>query len=378
MRALIVSTVAVALALLPAIAAAATCGAPAELQDGWRVAAPAGEGLDPQAICAIGPQLEKMAEADAQGAAVVRHGALVYERYFAGEDQRWHRPLGRVPHDANTLHDLRSITKSITALLVGIACDRGWLKSLDAPIFAFFPEDADLRTAEKNRITLHDLLTMTSGLAWVEDRPADSIWRRVRTSPDPYRIVLEQPLAATPGTLWNYNSGGAELVGAIVKQAVNRPLDRFADEALFEPLGFRDWEWLQLANGNPAAAGGLRLRPRDLAKIGQLVLNGGEWHGRRLVRAAWIKEMTAPQVTFGAHLGGASAYGYLWWLGRSSVRSREFDWVAGIGYGGQRLFVVPSADLVVAVTAGVYTRRSAQDLAGDTVLDAVLSAIRRP
>ncbi len=362
-----------ALCLAPAIAVAkapADCGAPADLHDGWKVAAPAQEGLDPKLICAIGPRLEKMTDANPNGVVVVRHGALVYEHYF----------VGGIEYGADTLHGIRSITKSVVALLVGIAFDRGWVKSLDTPVFSFFPEDADLRTPDKDRITLRDLLTMTSGLQWPEsaisyNNPLN-LEHRMDLASRPYRFVLEQSLAAMPGMVWNYNSGGVEILGNILIKVSRQPLVNFAKQALFDPLGIRDWEWARSPNGKRGAAWGLWLRLRDLAKIGQLVLNHGAWQGRQIVSAAWIKQMTAPRLPRWYLLGidSAYSYGYLWWLGRSSVNSHQFPWAAGFGWGGQRLYVVPSQDLVVAVTAGVYRRSWTQNLAGDTALDMVLRA----
>ena len=366
------------LVLAPALARAGTptsCGSPAAMSDGWPVSSPEQQGLDPKLICAIGPGFEHWKQADPQGVVVVRHGVLVYERYFAlGDELSPGEVQGEEPRDASTTHDVASITKSVTALLTGIAFDRGWLKDLDAPIFSFFPQYADLRTPEKDRITLRHLLTMTSGFVWPESslsyNNSANISRRMGASSDTVRFLLEQPLAAPPGTVWNYNSGGVELLGIILAKASGRLLDQVAKSALFDPLGITDWQ-------PGTAAAGLQLRPRDLAKIGQLVLDHGDWHGRRMVSAAWIKEMTAPQVPPGSLSGaaGAYSYGYLWWLGRSATQDSDIDWVAGFGWGGQRLYVVPSQDLVVAVIAGVRMGGASQDLAGDAALnDFVLPA----
>ncbi|HJU19607.1 MAG TPA: serine hydrolase domain-containing protein [Stellaceae bacterium] len=376
-----IGAVALAVVLVPSVAFAAPpahCGIPAALGDGWAVAAPEREGLAPGLICAIGPRLETLAEADPNGVVIVRHGALVYEHYFTGRDQRWpelqhwREPSRTMPHNANTLHDLQSITKSIVAILVGIALDRGLLKSVDAPVLSFFPQYADLRTPDRDRLTLRNLLSMTSGLIWtsVSTRSVE----RMDAAPDPYRFVLDQPLEATPGKIWNYNGGGVEVLGAIVKKVSGQPLDRFAKQALFDPLGITDWQWARMPNGAPAASWGLRLRPRDLAKIGQLVLNRGLWHGRRVVSAAWIREMTAAHSPSGWLSAIADAYGYLWWRGHASLDNRNIAWVGGIGHGGQRLYVVPSRDLVVAVTAGNYKFFGAEDPAGDTALDRALRA----
>jgi CubicO group peptidase (beta-lactamase class C family) len=353
------------------LAAPAGCDAPEAMADGWAVAAPQKDGLDARLICAIGPTLDKVRDADANGVVVVRHGVLVYEHYF----------VAGIEYGPDTLHDVRSITKSIVAILTGIAFDRGWLKSLDAPVFSFFPEHADLRSPENDRITLQDLLTMTSGLAWPElavpyQDPAN-VERQMMADAHPYRFVLAQPLAATPGSVWNYNSGGVELLGAVLQKVSRQPIDRFAKEALFEPLGIGNWQWGQMPNGRFSASGGLWLRPRDLAKIGQLVLNHGVWHGRRIVSAAWIKAMTERQVVPGWPINsqGLYSYGYLWFLARSSIDNRNIGRVVAIGFGGQRLYVVPSEDLVVVGSAGHYRgKNSEQGVAGEMALDLALRA----
>ena len=347
--------------LFTAIARAGTsadCSAPAAISDGLPVSPPAAQGLDPHLICSAGPGLAKLAGADPHGVVVIRHGVLVYEQYFAGDDMRGWTPLGVVPHGANTLHNIQSITKSVVALLVGIAFDRGWLKDLDTPIFSFFPEYADLRTPEKDRITLRHLLSMTSGLDWPEraisiNNPANIV-RQARIAPDPYRAVLERSVEAAPGTAWNYNGGGVWLLGLVLEKVLGQPLDQLTKKALFEPLGITDWEWERFPNGHPYASGGLQLRPRDLAKLGQLVLDDGVWQGRQIVSVDWIKQMTSRRNPDGMWFGFARGYGYLWWLGRSSIDGRDIDWVGSLGWGGQRLYAVSELSLVVAVTADVY------------------------
>ena len=378
--------------LFTTIAAAATsadCSAPAVMSDRWAVSSPAEQRLDPQLVCSIGSGLAMLRDADPHGVVVIRHRVLVYEQYFTGEDLRGWTPVGTVPHDANTLHNTESITKGVVALLVGVAFDRGWLHDLDAPIYSFLPEYADLRSPDQDRITLRHLLSMTSGLDWPEralavDNPANIV-RRGRIAPDPYRFVLERSVVAMPGLVWNYNGGGVWLLGLLLSKVSGRPLDDLARVTLFEPLGINDWEWEHFPNGGPDTAGGLRLRPRDLAKLGQLVLDGGAWRGQQIVPAHWVQQMTARQSPRGSWFGFADAYGYLWWQGRSSIGGRDIDWIAAFGRGGQRLYVVPSLDLVVVVTAGLYESSHGgppspqESLAADTVLNSyVLPAALRP
>jgi CubicO group peptidase (beta-lactamase class C family) len=365
--------------VLGAVVAAAepsgSCGNIPDLDDGWKVAAPAQEGLDPDIVCGLGFRLGTLKDADAHGVVVVRHGALVFEAYFAGEDQRWpeqhwKEPLVATSHDARTKHDLQSITKSVVGLLVGIALDRGMLKTLDMSVLSFFPDYADLGTPDKQRITVRDLLTMRTGLYW-QYKPYLSMARQMDAASDPFRFVLAQPMVGTPGKDWRYNNGTVELVGAVLHKATGVPLDQFAKQALFDPLGIEDWEWGKMANGDPGASWGLRLRPRDLAKIGQLVLNNGTWRGQKIVSSDWIKEMIAPQV-----VQPPPMYGYLWWLDQREIDDRKVDVASAIGWGGQHLDIIPSLDLAVVVTAGVYDfdGQGQQDTAGDAALDLMLRA----
>jgi CubicO group peptidase (beta-lactamase class C family) len=330
------------------------CGVPLSLGDGWAAGTPESVGLSSAALCPVVTWLENWKEGNIHAILVVRHDKLVFEHYFTGTDDRMGHTTGSIKFAPDVKHDERSVSKSITSLLVGIAIDRGWIKSVDEKVMPFFPQYADLRTPEKDRIALWDLLTMSSGLAWDEfDVPytsSDNSEIQMNESPDPYRYVLSQPVVAPPGQLWNYSSGSTELLGAILRKATGKPVDQLAKELLFEPLGISDVEWHNMRGGIPMAAAGLRLRPRDLAKIGQLVLQRGTWNGRQIVSARWIQDATSPQINgFMIYF-----YGYQFWLGRSLAQKHGVDWAAAWGLGGQRVFIVPDLDLVVVVNAGLY------------------------
>jgi CubicO group peptidase (beta-lactamase class C family) len=331
----------------------AGCGTPALLQDGWDVALPESVGLDRATLCGIGPRFSAWSAADIHSVLVIRHGKLVYEQYFSGMDEILGHRTGPVTFDATTKHDVRSIEKSVAALILGIAIQQGRFGSIDQPVLAQLPAYADLRTPEKDRITVRHLLTMSQGLAWNEDLPyADpgNSETQMDFSPDPVRYALSQPVVAPPGAVYNYNTGTATVLAALLHQATGQTLDALARTELFAPLAITDFEWAHLPSGEVSPYG-LRMRPRDLAKLGQLVLNHGAWNGKQVVPAEWIATATSPQIN-GSQL---YFYGFLFWLGRSLVHGREIDWVAGVGYGGQRLFIVPSLDLVVLVHAGLYT-----------------------
>jgi CubicO group peptidase (beta-lactamase class C family) len=289
---------------------------------------------------------------------VARGGKLAFERYFSGPDEINNRAVRNVDFGADTLHDMKSVSKSVASLALGIAIDRGLIRSVDEPIFSFFPELSDLRTPEKDGLKLVNVLTMSMGLKWVEatpDRNYDNDEVRMQMARDPCRYVLGLPATAPPGQEFFYNTGALTLLSAIVRKATGRPLDEFARETLFEPLGITSFEWSRV-RGDSDAGGGLRLRPRDMAKIGQLVRAGGRWNDRQIVSKAWIDASMTPRLK----ATGNYFYGYLWWLDRSLLNGREVPWAAALGRGGQSIRIVPELDLVVAVTAGYYQDYSPQ------------------
>lgn len=352
-----------------------SCGRLLDAGGEWPIQSPENAGLDPAILCALDAALDSSAVPGVHAVVVIKDGALAYETYRPGDDRMLRERLGVVPHDAGTLHDVRSITKSVVSLLVGIAIDRGLLAGVDQPILACLPDYAALRTDDNQRILLRHVLTMTSGLRWREDLPYDdpkNSLRLMNEAADPYGYVLAQKLVHEPGTWWEYSSGNTMLLAAALRHATGKELPDFAREALLEPLGITQVAWIDVPPAHqPAAWGGLRLRPRDLARIGQLVLNGGTWHGNRIVSADWIEQSTAPRI------GGwrPFRYGYHWVVGQSTVRGREIPWVAAWGFGGQRLYIVPSQGLVVAITAGLWDTGTQDKIVLGVLEDHVLAAV---
>ncbi len=337
-----------------AMAQAPACDPPAARDDGWKVAAPETVGLDPAALCALVPRFTAWTQADLHAVLVVRHGALVFEHYFKGDDESWGKALGVVDFAPEVKHDLRSITKSVTSLVLGIAIDHGWVPGVDTPVLSLLPQYADLHSADKDRITLRHLLTMSAGLKWDETIPysnPENSEIQMDYATDPYRYVLTRPVDTVPGAVWNYSGGGAALISAVLHKATGKTEDVLLQETLFDPLGIHDVAWARYpSNNEPLAASGLRMRPRDLAKLGQLVLNHGMWDGKQIVSAAWIDASITPQI----QASQLYFYGYQWWLGRSLVNRQQVDWAVGFGLGGQRLYVVPQLDMVVLVMTGLY------------------------
>jgi CubicO group peptidase (beta-lactamase class C family) len=344
------------LALLFGVPAVAQpCGRTEAIGDGWTVAAPEEVGLDSAKLCGLEAFLKQWPKANIHAIVVARHGKLVAEHYLSGIDLRFPAEyLGVVRFTPTTKHDVRSISKSATALLVGIALGEGKFPPLDSAVIDSFPEYAKLRTPENARITFRDLMTMAHGWKWDESvdwLSADNAERPMFEADDPYRFIWEQPVIVPPGTLFNYSGGATTLLGGMVARATGRKIDDYAREKLFGPLSITDFEWLPFRNSPEIAAfGGLRLRPRDLAKIGQLMVSGGLWNGQRVLPEGWVAESTKPRFD----TGSAVFYGYQWWLGRALYRGRSVDGIAGIGNGGQRLYIMPELDLVVAINASHY------------------------
>jgi len=321
------------------------------------------------------------------GVVVIRHDRLVVERYGEGEDFKWGTSLGRVTFRPDTLHDTRSVTKSIVGLLYGIAYADGRVPGPEEPLLRQFPEYPDLGAdAGRARLTVEHALTMTLGLEWNENVPYTSTANSeiaMEQAVDRYRFVLERPIVEAPGTRWLYSGGASALIGRLIAKGTGRSLQDFARAALFEPLGIDSFEWMTGGDGVASPASGLRLTPRDLARIGQTVLANGRWEGRVVVPTGWLEATLRPRVRIAQGLD----YGYQWYLGtfpmttgadaaRPDDAARAIRWVGGMGNGGQRLVIVPDLDLVVAIAAGNYNT-SDQSTTPSAILQVIRAGIER-
>src|SRR5262245_9249300 len=287
------------------------------------------------------------------GIVVVRDERLVLERYFEGEDNARGKSLGTVAFTPETLHDMRSMSKGIVGLLYGIALEQGRVPSPDAPLFASFPEYADLAGQHgRDRLTMHHVLSMTMGTDWDETSvpysdPTNSEIAMDR-APDRYRYVLERRVVREPGQRFTYCGGATALLARIIARGTGKPLHGFARESLFDPLGLGPTEWLTGRDGEAMAASGLRMTPRDLARVGVMMLRGGTADGRAVVPAQWLAHCTSPIVS----VDEVRRFGYHWFsadvtFGKPlgwAPRYLERAWMA-FGEGGQRLFLIPALKL---------------------------------
>lgn len=307
------------------------------------------------------------------GVMVVFRGKTLVEIYFDGHDQKWGRPLGLRQHGPNSLHDMRSITKTVVSLLYGIALDRGLVPSPDAPLYAQFPEYGDLASdPARAQITIADALNMTMGTRWDETLPYSDPRNSeiaMERAKDRYRFVLDQDIVAKPGKRWAYSGGATALIARLIEKGSGEPIDSFAKKTLFTPLGITRFEWVKGADGVPSAASGLRLRLRDLVRIGQMVAKNGTYNGKRVVSADWLRVSTMPhaQTAFGLQ------YGYFWW---HSAKNNPAQWIAGMGNGGQRLTVQPQFDLVIAIIAGNYNNPNDWKIPVAVINNHVVPAVR--
>jgi CubicO group peptidase (beta-lactamase class C family) len=307
---------------------------PQDLGDGWAVGHGADHGVDPAAI-------ERTVEAILAGEAgalksilVVRDGALLAEEYFYG-------------YGSDDLFPIASCTKSVSSLLVGLAIQEGLIAGVDEPLLSFFPQERGAAGDGWENLTLKQLLTMSLALDWTPEE-AESLHG---TGPEAFRQILTRKVTGEPGQDWAYVSMNVNLLAGILQRASGEHAEAFAARALFGPLGIAHWNWDPMkTEGFNLMDGSLRLRARDMARIGVMVAHKGEWQGHRIVAEDWI------QSSIRAHLPAGDPdwrYGYLWWVrevplpGGGSIQA-----VMANGWGSQFIFLFPQLDLVIVTTGG--------------------------
>ncbi len=355
---------------------------PAARGDGWAVA-PAPEHAR-AGLAALARDLENDQLANIHAVVVEQDGKLIYEQYFSAPDERWGRPLGEITYNAGKEHDLRSISKSVTSLLLGIALKDKFAEHLKRPVLEFFSDWPGTPDPKMRAVTLEHVLTMTAGLEWNEmDVPYsrshnDEIM--IYYNANPFAHVLSRPMREAPGERWYYNGGLTMLMAGAVTKITGEPFTTFARRVLFEPLGIQNARWLgpgRWPKGMPSAASGLRLTTRDLARIGSLMLHNGRWQGKQIVPAEWIRLSSRRLREDLGKWGGNGVYGYgfQWWHGRFPSKKGEIEAVTGVGHGGQRLFVIPKDRLVVTIYAGNY--RSTDWMISERTMKRIVEAIRK-
>ncbi len=307
---------------------------PLETDDGWIPGEAGAEGVAP-------PALEALVRAVDQGEAgvlhailVARNGRLILEEYFHG--------FG--PGD---LHPLASCTRSVPSLLVGLALQEGAIPGVGTPLLDFFPDLRDSAGSGWEELTLEHLLTMSMALDWSPAETQDLHG----PGPEFFRQVIHRSVRGAPGRDFKYVNANVNLIAGILHRATGSHAEELASSALFRPLGIHRWDWSPLrTDGFNLMDGSLRLRPRDMAKLGQMILDGGAWRGERILDSEWVETSTSRKVDAGE---GSEGYGYLWWLMEiPGPEGEALPTVSANGWGSQFIIIIPELEMVVVLTGG--------------------------
>ncbi|PLX12717.1 MAG: hypothetical protein C0598_05535, partial [Marinilabiliales bacterium] len=268
---------------------------PVDINDGLNTGTVSGVSMDYEIISKAVGRIDKGKYGEIHSMLVYKDDKLVLEEYFSGHQYQWDAPghFGKyVRWNKDMPHCIHSDTKSIVSLCIGIAVDKGFIKDINQSIFDYLPDYQYLNKNNREYVTIEHLLTMTSGFRWEEwgkslgsvenDQIGMWFWEE-----GPNIYVLKRELLAVPGTRFNYSGGDIQLLAEILQNATGMSLDKFSEKYLFEPLGITsfDW-WLIFRSGEIQAAGGLKLTPRDMIKIGALMLNNGKWNGKQIISEA--------------------------------------------------------------------------------------------
>jgi CubicO group peptidase (beta-lactamase class C family) len=326
----------------------------------WSEPEPAKSGVDGATLNALYSDMAQEAHHDLKGIVIVRDGHLVSEHYFNGDS-------------AGSLHDIRSATKSITSLLMGIAIQKGLVHNVEDSISLYLP---GLPKDGKEKITVKDLLNMRSGLDAYDENPSSpGNEDTLDKSSDWIRTAYSVPMKLTPGTKYVYCSLNAFLTGAIIENVSREALDQFAKTNLFGSLGIQDYSWRHVPVKRTTGQGNLSITTRDEAAIGQLMLNDGIVNGRRILAHDWIVQTLASQVPISDSDPYADFYGYMWYTRAEPVGDHRVEVHFASGNGGNKIYIVPSLHLVVAITSSAYGQSYGQRRSQDILLR-ILAATR--
>ena len=302
---------------------------------------------------------------------IYKDNLLVLEEYFPGHRYKWDAPAYHgelVNWDRSMAHEMMSVTKSFTSACIGIAIDKGFIKSIHQSIFDYLPNHQHLKTNNREYITIEHLITMTSGLAWDEWSVAhgssandiDALWFDCKET---ISCVLERPWWQEPGQLFTYNGGGMAILGEIIKNATNMNIDEFSKMYLLEPLGIQNAKWTQFPGGVWDGSGAFYITPRDMMKFGVTYLNQGVWSDQKIIPLAWVENSSKPynnnkNINIPGEDSGKNGYGYTWWTSTFKHKDKIINMYRAGGWGGQEIMVFPELNMVVVFTGGNYANKT--------------------
>lgn len=346
---------------------------PEMINDGIETASLKEEGIDETIIKAMTDSIANGNYPNIHSVLILHNNKLVYEQYWPGHDEnRGTGFTGMIDHGRDSLHDIRSITKSVVSAAMMIAIDQGKIKGEDQRMFDFFPEYIKYDTGMKRDITIKHLLTMSAGLNWRDDDQfwfADSL--KVKNVSYAVDFILRQPLTEPPGTRFNYSAGCTQLLALIIEKQTGLNIEEFTSKYLFEPMGITNYEWTKEKNGLINAWGALRMRSRDLIKFGALYLTEGKWNGQQVIPAALVNESVRTHIFTEEPYG----YGFQFWTGVDTVDGKVIRTVEATGNGGQKIEINREKNLVLVITAGNYDNFNLRKTSYDIYLDFVYPAI---
>lgn len=357
---------------------------PEKTDDGLQVASAEDFGIDIDYLEAAAKKISGGKFGEVHSLLVCKNNTLVFEEYFQGHKYQWDAPGHKgewVTWNREMQHCIHSDTKSITSLCIGIAIDKGFIENAHQSIFDYLPDYQHLKINNKKYITIEHLLTMTSGLRWEEwgvslgsiNNDQIGIWF---WEDGPMNYVLSREFVAEPGKRFNYSGGDIQILVEILKNATGMTLDEFSEKYLFEPLGIASYDWwLKFpSSGDIQGAGGLKLTPRDMVKIGSMMLNRGMWNGQRIVSEEWVDKCGIPfagnyDIKIPGEDMGAVGYGFTWWTKQYADFGPMF---CALGWGGQKIMIFPELDAVVVFTGANYNSKVKQNkILGKYVLPAI-------
>jgi CubicO group peptidase (beta-lactamase class C family) len=316
---------------------------PTAKKDGWATKPLASASQNTAPLELLIDSVEAGAIINLNSILVAHRGALVYENYFNG-------------YHADLPHDQRSAAKSIGSAMIGIALEDGVLKDVNDNLYDYMGEEYQAtKDAQKAKITLAHLLTMSSGLdvVWEEGKVGQATEDNYQQSPNWLKTVLTAPMIYDPGARCHYGSANPFLLGVALSNALDTPLDDYINDRLFGPLGISNYTIPLDPKNRPYFGGGTYLTSRDMLKFGELYRNGGVWNGQRILSQSWVEESLA-QHTVLENARDNNAYGYLFWHHTYEVGGRKFEALEARGAGGQFITIVPELELVLVITSGNY------------------------
>jgi CubicO group peptidase (beta-lactamase class C family) len=336
--------------------------APRDLDDGWQIADGPGAGRI-EALENLMDAIAGGAFPDTDAIAIAQYGELVFDETLRTGLDEFDAEVGNTDPGR---HIQFSASKSLAAVMIGIAIDQGFISGVDTPYLQLFPYSAYANWDERKAgITLEDVLTMRLGLEWNEwdppyDHPDNQLFSFHAAHHDYSKGLLDLPMVHAPGETFAYNTVASTSLGQAIENSTGLSLVDFANSYVIDAMQLREISALDTPTRLPDLGRGLFLYTRDMAKFGQLIMDGGRWNDTRIVSTDWVDAATREHAAIGwlepeQWDWQMSGYGYQWWLGYFELDGRRLQTFSAEGHGGQLTMVIPELELVIAINASAYS-----------------------